>query len=210
MLDRFRGISARVLRPLVHALLRAGISPNAVSWVGTAAVVAVAVICFPHGWLWQGAVVLGVLVFADQVDGLMAREGNQATAWGAVLDSSLDRVADAAILGSLAWHLAITSGLGWAALAVGALVAALLTSYVKARGEGVGAQVSVGVITRADRIAIALVGAFLAGLQVPWALEAAMLILVIGGTVTVGQRLWQVRGQSLEEARVAGGSVDPA
>ncbi|NLE96464.1 MAG: CDP-alcohol phosphatidyltransferase family protein, partial [Propionibacterium sp.] len=115
--------------------------------------------------------------------------------WGAFLDASLDRVADAAILGGLAWHLALTGHRLWAVLAIVGLVLAQLTSYTKARAEAVGASADVGVVTRADRLALAVVGTFLAGIGVPWALEVAVALLAVGGGVTVVQRLWHVHRQ---------------
>ncbi|MDO5676936.1 MAG: CDP-alcohol phosphatidyltransferase family protein [Propionibacteriaceae bacterium] len=195
MLERFRELQARVLVPVARALLRAGLSPIQVTWFGTISVVAASLICFPQGWLWQGAIITLLLSASDMIDGHMAREAGRVTRWGSFLDSSLDRVADAAIIGGLAWHLGLTGGPWWAAVAVLALVAALLTSYLKARAEAVGATADSGIITRADRVALALVGALLAGLGVPYALEAAMVVLALGGVWTVVQRFAEVHHQ---------------
>lgn len=195
MLERLRDTLAVVLRPVARLLLGWGITPNAVTWAGALSATAVALICFPQGWLWQGAVALAVLAFSDMLDGHMARELGPPTRWGAFLDASLDRLADAGILGGIAWWLGLHAGAGWAAVAVWALVAAQATSYVKARAEAVGCGANVGLVTRPDRIVIALAGALLAGLGVPYALPAAMLILAVGGTITVAQRIVTVYRQ---------------
>lgn len=195
MLERLRGVHAVVLRPVVRLLLRFGVHPDAVTWFGAITVTVTALVCFSAGWLWQGALAVAVLSISDMLDGQMARESGLSSRWGGFLDSSLDRIADAGVLGGLAWHLGVRVGAAWAAVAVAALVAAQLTSYVKARAEGLGCRASVGVVTRPDRIVLALLGALLAGLGVPYALEGAMLLLLVGGTVTVGQRLVAVRRQ---------------
>lgn len=195
MLERLRGAQAVVLRPVVRFLLRLGVHPDAVTWFGAITVTATALMCFGAGWLWQGALAVAVLSLSDMLDGHMARESGLSSRWGGFLDSSLDRIADAGVLGGLAWHLGVRVGAAWAAVAVGALVAAQLTSYVKARAEGVGCRAGVGIVTRPDRIVLALLGAVLAGLGVPYALEGAMLLLLVGGSVTVVQRLVVVRRQ---------------
>lgn len=194
MLERLRTAQGRVLRPVATGLLRLGVPPDAVTWFGTLSVTTVALVCFPNGWLWQGALLVALLSVSDMLDGHMARAlPDRDRRWGSFLDSTLDRVADAGILGGLAWFLVVRTGAWWGALAVAALVAAQLTSYVKARAEAVGASADVGLVTRADRVAIAVLGALLGGLGVPWAVEGAVLLLALGGGVTVAQRLAAVR-----------------
>lgn len=196
MLERFRSLQGTILRPVARWLVGLGVPPDAVTWFGTITVTLTALACFPNGWLWQGALLVGLFSVSDMLDGHMARAlPERDRRWGSFLDSTLDRVADASILGGLAWFLALRSGVWWAALAILALVAAQLTSYVKARAEAVGASADVGVVTRADRVAIAVLGALLGGLGVPWAVETAVLLLAAGGTVTVAQRLATVRAQ---------------
>lgn len=195
MLERLRGAQGVLLRPVARLLLRWGVHPNAVTWAGAVSVTAVALICFPQGWLWQGTVLVAVLSCSDLLDGHMARELGRPSRWGNFLDASLDRLADAGILGGIAWWLGLNAGAGWAVVAVWALVAAQATSYVKARAEAVGCRANVGLIARPDRIVLALAGALLAGFGVPYALAAAMLILAVGGTITVGQRMVTVRRQ---------------
>jgi CDP-diacylglycerol---glycerol-3-phosphate 3-phosphatidyltransferase len=196
MLERLRHLQGHVMRPVAQLLVRLGVSPDAVTWFGATSVTVVALVCFPQGWLWQGAVLVALLSASDMVDGHMARAlPNRDRRWGSFLDSSLDRLADAGIIGALAWYLALHRDPLWAVLAVAALVAAQLTSYVRARAEAVGCTAESGIVTRADRVALVVVGAFLAGVGVPYALEAAVVLLAAGGAVTVAQRLAEVRHQ---------------
>lgn len=196
MLERLRPLQGRLLRPAAACLVQWGLAPDIVTWFGTIAVSLVALVCFPLGWLWQGALAVAVLSVTDMLDGHMARAmPERDRQWGAFLDSSLDRVADAALIGGLAWHLGITGRPVWTVCAIVALVAAQVTSYVKARAEAVGLTADVGVVTRADRVALVVAGAFLAGVGVPWALEIAVALLALGGTVTVAQRFADVRRQ---------------
>src|SRR5580765_5376233 len=151
MLERFRAAWARLLTPLARRLLAWGIAPDAVTWVGTGGVVVAALVCFPHGWLWQGALTVGLFAFSDMVDGQMARLSGRSTRWGAFLDSSLDRVGDAAVFGGIAWYFAgLGESLPWAAVTGLALVMGQVTSYVKARAESIQVEVPGGLAARAD------------------------------------------------------------
>src|SRR5688500_4645539 len=102
MLDRFRAFWTSFFDPVINGLLRAGVSPDAVTLVGTTGVVAGAVIFFPQGWLLAGVLVITAFVFSDLIDGTMARRSGRTSSFGAFLDSTLDRIADAAIFGALA------------------------------------------------------------------------------------------------------------
>ena len=190
MLEKIRARWTRIIRPVALGLLRLGITPDMVTWVGTIVTVAVALICFPQGWLWQGVLLMLPVIFSDSLDGTMARESGRSSKWGAFLDSTLDRVADGAIFGGLALYYA---GPGdstwWAAMAIGTLVFAQITSYSKARGEAVGIPVNVGLVGRPDRLVIGLAGALATGLGVALALPIALVLLLVGGIFTVGQRM---------------------
>ena len=94
----------KVWSPLGDLLLRLGVSPNTVTLVGTLGVCAGALIFFPQGWLLAGVLVITVFVFSDMIDGYMARTSGQISPFGAFLDSTLDRIGDAAIFGGLALY----------------------------------------------------------------------------------------------------------
>jgi CDP-diacylglycerol--glycerol-3-phosphate 3-phosphatidyltransferase len=109
--------------------------------------------------------------------------------WGAVLDSTGDRAADAAIFGALVWWY---SGAGrdrlLVLLALICLVLGVLTSYIKARAEGVGLSCDVGIVERTERLILVLTGTGLTGLGVPYAVHVALWALLAGSAITVGQR----------------------
>ncbi len=202
MLERFRAAWQRILTPVARALLRMGVTPDLITWIGTAGAVGFAVVCYPLGWLWPGTVGISAFIFSDMIDGQMARVSRRSSRWGAFLDSSLDRVADGAIFGALALYFAgpgrATPGgpVLWAGVTLVALVMGQVTSYVKARAETIGIKVPGGLAARADRILVVLVAAFLAGLGVPWVLPGAMCLLAAATTWTVGQRMWSVWRQT--------------
>ena len=197
MLERFRATWARIITPLARLLNRLGVSPDLVTVIGTAGVVVGAAVCFPQGWLWQGVAVIAFFVFADMLDGQMAKLSGSPTDWGAFLDSSLDRFGDAAVLGGIVLYFAhLRDSLLWATVALTALVFGQLTSYVKARAESLGFRCDGGLAARADRLVIILLGALLAGFGVPWVLEGASALLAVAGLVTVLQRIGQVRRQA--------------
>jgi CDP-diacylglycerol--glycerol-3-phosphate 3-phosphatidyltransferase len=197
MLERFRGLSARLLAPLVAMLLRAGVSPDLVTVLGTAGVVLSALICFPQGWLWQGAVVVTVFVLSDMLDGQMAKVSGRTTNWGAFLDSTSDRLGDAAVFGGVLLYFTYQrDSTLWGAVALAGLVFGQWTSYVKARAESLGFSCSGGLAARADRLVIILLGTLLAGLGLPYVLEVAVAVLAVASMITVLQRIAQVRRQA--------------
>jgi len=193
------GISARpvvekIIAPMVGRLARGGVTPDMITIVGTVGAVAGSVLLFGTGHLFWGTVVVTFSVLLDLLDGALARARGGGSMFGAVLDSAGDRVADAAIFGSLIWWF---SGAGdnrlLVLLALLCLVLAMLTSYIKARAEGVGIRCDVGVVERLERLLLVLFGTGLAGLGVPYALPVGLWVLLAGSTVTVGQRLLAVR-----------------
>jgi CDP-diacylglycerol--glycerol-3-phosphate 3-phosphatidyltransferase len=197
MLERFRGLSAKLLGPLVRGLLRMGVSPDLVTVLGTVGVVLAALVCFPQGWLWQGVLVVTVFVLSDMLDGQMAKVSGKASAWGAFLDSTSDRLGDAAVFGGILLYFTYQrDSTLWAAVALAGLVFGQWTSYVKARAESLGFTCSGGLAARADRLVIILVGTLVAGLGVPYVLEVAVSLLAVASMITVFQRIAQVRRQA--------------
>ncbi|MFL6026932.1 MAG: phosphatidylinositol phosphate synthase [Friedmanniella sp.] len=192
------GLSARpvvekVITPLVARLARAGVTADAVTVAGFLGAVAGAVLLIARGEFFWGTVVVTVSVLLDLLDGALARARGGGSVWGAVLDSTLDRASDAAVFGALVWWFA---GSGdnrlLMLLALLCLVLGMLTSYVKARAEGVGVPCDVGIVERLERLLLVLFGTGLAGLGVPYALHVGLWVLLAGSAITVGQRLLAV------------------
>jgi CDP-diacylglycerol--glycerol-3-phosphate 3-phosphatidyltransferase len=185
---------AKVLAPVVTRLARSGVTPDMVTLTGTLGSIAAAVFLIGTGHLFWGAVAVTLFVLLDLLDGALARARGGGSLFGAVLDSTGDRASDAAIFASLAWWF---SGRGddrlLVLLALICLVLGVLTSYVKARAEGVGLSADVGIVERTERLILVLVGTGLSGLGVPYAMHVALWLLLVGSAVTVGQRFVAVR-----------------
>lgn len=189
-----RAVSGAV-DPVAKGLLRVGLSPDAVTLIGTVGTCAAALWFFPReSWL-AGTLVIAALVVSDLLDGTMARISGRSGPWGAFLDSTLDRVADGAIFGGVVLGLAASGDPVSAAAALAALVGGGVVSYAKARAESIGVECNVGIAERAERVILLLLATFLTGLGVPYVLPAAVWILAVLTWVTVAQRILHVRRQ---------------
>jgi CDP-diacylglycerol--glycerol-3-phosphate 3-phosphatidyltransferase len=208
MLDRFKSFWQGVmLAPIVRLFLRLGISPDAVTVVGTLGVAAGALIFFPQGELLIGVLVITAFVFSDLIDGQMARVSGRSSPFGAFLDSTLDRIGDGAIFGGLALYFA---GAGdsdlYLALSLVCLLMGAVTSYARARAESLGFQAQVGIAERGDRLVVILLMTGLTGVfDLPILLELGLWVLAVASTVTVVQRIWVVRRQALAQAAAGAG-----
>ena len=197
MLERFRQFWTRLLSPIADGLLRLGVSPDAVTLVGTLGVCAGALAFFPRGHLGTGVLVVTAFVFSDLIDGYMARASGRSGSWGAFLDSTLDRFGDAAIFGGLVLYFAREDDTLYASLALYCLVMGSVTSYARARAESWGMQAKVGVAERADRlVAILVMTAFSDWFELPVLLYVTLWALAAASTVTVVQRILVVRRQA--------------
>jgi CDP-diacylglycerol--glycerol-3-phosphate 3-phosphatidyltransferase len=185
---------AKIVAPLVRGLARAGVTPDMVTIAGTLAAVLGAVFLIGNGFLFWGAFVVTLSVLLDLLDGALARARGGGSVFGAVLDSTGDRAADAAIFGALVWWF---SGRGddrlLVLLALLCLVLGVLTSYIKARAEGMGVRCDVGIVERTERLILVLTGTGLYGLGVPYAVHVGLWVLLAGSAVTVVQRIVAVR-----------------
>lgn len=195
MLNIFaRASVSRVTDPIGAALVRVGLTPNGMTLIGTAGAVGFALWLFPAGHLLAGTLVVWGFVMLDLLDGAMARARGGGTKFGGVLDSVCDRIADGALMAAIAWYAFEVAGSRWlGAAALICLVLGQVISYIKARAEAAGLSANVGLVERAERLIIALVGTGLSGLGVPYAVDVALWLLVAGSVITVGQRLVAVR-----------------
>ncbi|HEY2166979.1 MAG TPA: CDP-alcohol phosphatidyltransferase family protein [Jatrophihabitantaceae bacterium] len=193
-----RDFFGNLVRPLATRLANAGVTPDAITVFGTVGAVTSALVFFTRGGWFTGTMLVWGFVMLDLLDGAVARISGRSSKFGAVLDSSCDRIADAAVFGSIAWYFA-EHGQRWMFLAAMlCLVLGSLTSYIRARAESVGFTATVGIAERADRLIIVLVGTGLSGqhLQVPYLQAIALWGLVGASTITVAQRFATVYRQS--------------
>ncbi len=202
MMERFRAFFTKVISPVAHLLLKLGVSPDAVTLVGTLGVAAGALVFFPQGKLATGVLVITAFVFSDLLDGTMARTSGRVSPFGAFWDSTLDRIGDGAIFIGLALYFAWEEPSRlYLVLSLVCLLMGGVTSYARARGETLGFDVKVGIAERADRlVAILVLTFFSAVLDLPVLLYIALWALAIASTVTVCQRVWVVRKQALAQA----------
>lgn len=195
MLNAIRPALERVLTPAGQTLARTPITPNAITVIGTLGVSAGALALFPVGELFAGTMVCTFFVLADMLDGALARVKGTSGPWGAFLDSTLDRVADASVFGGLMlWFMFGGHSRLLAGVALFCLVSGMLVSYAKARAEGLGYRCDVGIAERSERLLIGLVAAGLSGLGVPYVLAIGLWSLAVLSAVTFGQRVvavWQ-------------------
>ena len=201
MLKVLRPALGRLLTPVGQALARTPITPNAVTIVGTIGMSASALIFFPTGHLFVGVVVCTLFVFCDMLDGTLARIKGNSGPFGAFLDSTLDRVADAAVFSGLAIYF-VRGGHDrvLAAVSLFCLVTGALVSYAKARAESLGLSCDVGFAERTERLLIGLVAAGLSGLGVPYVLPIGLWALAAVSAFTFGQRVLAAYRSAAETA----------
>jgi len=192
---------AKATAPLGRALVGTGLTPDAVTLIGTVASITAAVTLFPTGHLFWGTILIWLFVMFDMLDGAMARARGGGTKYGAVLDATCDRVADGAIFGGLAWWAVYHEHNRWLfAATLVVLVTSQVISYAKARAEASGLSADGGLIERPDRLVIVLAGAGLTGIGghwgiewLTWAVHVAMWALAVLSIITVFQRVLAVR-----------------
>jgi CDP-diacylglycerol---glycerol-3-phosphate 3-phosphatidyltransferase len=204
MLNFLRPGIARLLNPVGQALARTPITPNMITVIGTVGVSGAALSMFPIGELFPGALTATIFVFTDMLDGLLARIKGNSGSFGAFLDSSMDRVADAAIFGGMViWFFRGGHNPVLACVTLFCLACGFLVSYVKARAQGLGLTCDVGLIERPERMLIGLTSIGLSGLGVPYVLPIGMWALAAGSLVTVAQRIRAVHKSAQAPAQEA-------
>ena len=200
MLNRYaRAFFTKVFTPVAKLFLSLGISPDIVTIVGTLGVSFGALAFYPRHEFLIGTLVITAFVFSDTIDGVMARMSGRSGRWGAYLDSTLDRLGDAAIFGGLVlWYAGGGDDVLMAGLALACLILGSVVSYSKARAEGLGMTANVGIAERADRLVAVLLTTGLVGLGLPEVILGVVRgLLARGRRITIIQRMWAVRVQAL-------------
>jgi CDP-diacylglycerol--glycerol-3-phosphate 3-phosphatidyltransferase len=189
MLNFLRPAVARVLNPVGQALARTPVTPNMITVAGTVGLSACALSLFPIGETFPGAFGCTVFVLTDMLDGTLARIKGTTSVFGQFLDSTMDRVADAAIFGGLTIWFIRQHNVTMAIVTLFCLACGFLVSYVKARAEGVGLNANVGLVERPERMLISLTSVGLSGLGVPYIMTIGLWGLAAGSLFTLGQRM---------------------
>jgi CDP-diacylglycerol--glycerol-3-phosphate 3-phosphatidyltransferase len=188
----------RFLAPVVDLLVRRGVSPNAITTFGTVATI-IGGGFYARGHIVLAGWVVGLSAICDLIDGSVARKSGRTSVFGAFYDSTLDRVADGAVLGGLALffarngvHHAIPDYMSTPMVSVILLgiLGSFLTSYTRARAEGLGIDAQVGMLPRPDRIILLSAPQAFFGLAMGgWVLIAICVLLTVTAWITVVQRV---------------------
>ena len=199
MLDnpKSRSSLAHLVDPVAKLLIKARVTPDALTWFGAGATLVISVVFLAQGDFLIGALLFGVFGLVDLLDGTMARMLGTSGAWGAFLDSTLDRVSDAAVICGICFYYANTdlpnSNLLVSAGVV-ALVMGLMTSYARAKAESLNAKCTIGIAERAERNILIWISLLITSL-VTDVMSYAFVILAVVSTITVIQRIVYVRKQ---------------
>jgi len=194
-LTRVRKSAYHLTEPIVPLLVKTHITPTALTWVGFSIAIGGAILIASGHPFIAGFVVL-TAGFFDMLDGALARHTKQVSHFGAVLDSTLDRISEAVLLlGILIFYLFFGNQSATGILLVClALIGAPLVSYIRARAEAIGLECKIGLFTRAERVIVLAVGLLLS--HISYALIIALAIIAAFSFVTAGQRLSYVLKQT--------------
>jgi len=179
-------MSNYVTQPVVKLLARTPVTPNTITWLGFLITVGAAALVVTGNLFAAGFVVLVAGLF-DMLDGALARITNRVTRFGAVLDSTLDRLSEAVLLLSILVIFTRQQQVAESLLVGIALFGSLMVSYIRARVEALGIECKVGLFTRPERVIILALGLLLS--QFDYALVIALAIITFFSFFTVGQRL---------------------
>ncbi len=178
-------------QPAAWLLAKTPVTPNAITWFGFLLAAAAAALIIT-GHLFAAGFIVLISGFFDTLDGALARRTNQTTRFGAVLDSTLDRLSDAVLLLGILVLYAREQSVAHILLVSIALLGSMLVSYIRARAEALGLECKVGLFTRAERVIVLALGLLLN--QIDNALVIALAIIVVFSFFTIVQRLiyvWQ-------------------
>ena len=181
----------QLLHPLVRRLAALRVRPDTLTILGWALALCSAVL-FGLGYVRVAGIVMLLAGLFDALDGAVARESNRMSAFGAFLDSTLDRISEAAVFVGIVFFYASVGRPYGALLAGVAMTFSLLTSYARARAEGLRIECQVGLLERAGRVVI------LSAFSIAGLLTAGLGLVAAGALVTTAQRILHVRRATRE------------
>jgi phosphatidylglycerophosphate synthase len=193
----------KVIDPVANWLVRRGVHPNTITVIGTLCTIAGGTI-YATGHIKTGGWFLGATALFDVLDGTVARRSNKSSTFGAFLDSTLDRLADGALLGGLAVFYALNPrhhNVPMVVVCLAGLIGAYLTSYIRARAEALGVDAKVGMVQRPERIVLLSAPQAFFGLALNgWVLGVIIVFLSVTAWITVMQRMVAVYEQTTMRA----------
>ena len=181
-----RSISQRVTQPVVRLIARTPLTPNTITWLGFCITLGATALIVTEHFLIAGIVVL-VAGFFDMLDGALARLTQRVSRFGSILDSSLDRLSDAALLLGLLAVYAQGQQVAESVLVGVTLLGSIMVSYTRARMEGMGIECKAGLFTRPERVIVMALGLLLSHFD--YALVVALSIIAFFSYITVVERL---------------------
>jgi len=182
-------LALRITNPVIGILSKSGIKPDALTFTGLAINIGAAYV-IATGHFPLGGILILVAGLFDLLDGALARFAKKTTKFGAILDSTVDRISEAAIFcGFLVWYM---TGRLEILLIFAVLIGSFLVSYIRARAEGLGLECKVGLFTRAERVIVLAVG-LIVNQFVSSAVMIALWVLLVFVYITVVQRLVYLR-----------------
>ena len=189
----------KVIAPVADWLVAKRVRPNTITTVGTLCTCTAGVI-FATGHIRTGGWFLGLTALFDVLDGTVARRTGQSSTFGAFYDSTLDRVADGFLMGGLVVFYAthpVHHSQPMMLVALFGLLATFLTSYTRARAEGLGLDAKVGTLQRPERITLLSAPQAFFGLALNgWVLASIVTLLSVTAWITVFQRISYVHRTS--------------
>jgi CDP-diacylglycerol---glycerol-3-phosphate 3-phosphatidyltransferase len=200
----------RIASRSMTGLARTRVTPSMLTITGVSLCVVASVLVYfeyRNEWLffWAGSIVFAIGSILDILDGALARAGGKTTPFGAFLDSTTDRIGEAAMLGAIALVFHRHDHPVALAVAFAAVAGSLLVSYTRARAEALGLRGDVGVGSRAERVVVITGGLVLAPISI-WLLVAAISLLAATAWLTVVQRILHVRRQLIQLGGSTNGS----
>ncbi|MBN1306931.1 MAG: CDP-alcohol phosphatidyltransferase family protein [Chitinispirillaceae bacterium] len=193
MLESLKPLYTNTLRPVARLFLKTGVHPNHLTLLGLLFFIAGGALSARALWHWA---LLPIIIgaFMDGLDGLLARESGKKSDFGAILDSSCDRLTEMALLGGLSMYYFHADRFRFygTMLCYAALCSSVMVSYVKARCEAAGTFCPRGLLQRPERIILLCIGLLTGPLVMPWILGAITLL----GAFTVIERLIQANAGS--------------
>ena len=186
--DFLQQLIYKIINPLVHGMIKIGITPNFITTTGFLLNVVAAIVLI-YGCMYASHDVLlyvgwagGIILFAglfDMMDGRVARVGNMTSTFGALYDSVLDRYSELVTFFGICYFLLLEDYFFYSIIAFVALIGSLMVSYVRARAEGLGIECKVGLMQRPERVVLTSLGALFCGIFRNITAFDPILILVI-------------------------------